>query len=173
MMVNLFPFQRKEDAAEARKVFADGMQFVDLKQHHAAIKEFQIALKSNPKPELEFDALHQIGICYFELEKYKDALSFFDKAIKNAFSGEKKGQSYYYKGIALLKKNKHDAKTFSAAFECFYKAAELNGEVESVYMKGCMESAMGEAKEAQQSFHQVLETEPEFENFFANSGSTP
>jgi len=32
-----------------------------------------------------------------------------------------------------------------------------------------MESAMGEAKEAQQSFHQVLETEPEFENFFANS----
>jgi len=167
----LFSFKKKEqDEGAAQQLFDDGMRFVELKQHDAAIKELQQALQADPSPELAYDALHQIGLCYFSLEKYKDALSFFDRAMKSEFSGEKKSGSYYYKGISILKKNKPEQKTFSAAFDCFYHAAELNkADLDARYMQGCMTFALGEAKEATQLFEGVLRDQPGFENFFENS----
>jgi len=169
-MAKLFSFKKDdEDVGAAKETFAEGLQFMDLKQYDAAIKELQLVLKATSDIELTYDALHHLGMCYFHSDKFKEAISSFDKAIKNAYSGDKKSFSYYYKGIGVLKKNKHDAKTFSIAFDCFDKAVELNPkDLDAAYMKGCMESELGEAKAASQSFANVLQVNSQFENFFEN-----
>ncbi len=155
--------KNKNEKEESEKLFKDGSRLMKLKQYEAAIKEFKSALKLDPE---KFDFLYNTGLCFFNLEDYREAIDYFDKSIRLKEDNENKSSAYYYKGSCFLKKNKNE-KTILKALDCFSESLEINPkDVDCLYMKGCMETELDGVKEATESFDKVLELNPKFENYY-------
>lgn len=80
-----------------------------------AVEKYLIYLKTNPK---EADVLVDLGVCYYELGRNEDALSYMKEALKYQ---PKHQIAHLNIGIVLLASNKHDE-----AIQWWKKAVEIN-----------------------------------------------
>jgi len=63
------------------KLFTEGLKQAHNEFYLDAVKEFQKLVDDCPDSELADDALYNIGLCYFNINQFEKAISFFNKVI--------------------------------------------------------------------------------------------
>jgi outer membrane protein OmpA-like peptidoglycan-associated protein/cytochrome c-type biogenesis protein CcmH/NrfG len=94
---------KKTVTGKAKKYFDKGMEYTRSSSNAKAVKEFEKALKSAPN---FIDAEIQLAAIYYDMERFADAETSFEKAI--AIDPNYKRKVLYVVGIAEMKQEKYE-----------------------------------------------------------------
>ena len=83
-------------AEERSKNFAEGLALFNNKNYEEAIKKFRRVTELDPEGYAGYEDL---GICYFFLNQYEEAMKYFDKVL--TLKELRDGKSEFYKALCL------------------------------------------------------------------------
>jgi tetratricopeptide (TPR) repeat protein len=128
----------------------DGRRLVKLGQYEKGLSLIEFALKIKENSIL---ALNLKGMVKTKLKLYDDALECFERVLKE----QKRSETYYNMAGTLIR-----MKSMDKALECINMALSLKpDDMDSVYLKGYIQSRQGNYQEAIVCFNEVLERKPE------------
>src|SRR5436305_5531525 len=150
----------RQEAKETSDTSSDhnnkGVELAQQHQYEAAINEFNLAIKANPKsakPYVNRGSIFRAMHAQAQDQQYDDAIKDFTKAIEIA---PKDPSGYLERGQTLVMQ-----KQYTDALTDLNKAAELKPDnIMSIRLRGLAETGMGDWDTAAADFAAVIENDP-------------
>lgn len=111
---------------EPDQVYSQAYNDYLLGNYDLAITGFQDFLTNYPSSEYADNAIHYLGVCYFEQNRYEQAIQAFDQVINLYPKGDKTPVAYFKKAAAYqaLQKNNEAVDTWKNLYTLFPDSQE-------------------------------------------------
>jgi tol-pal system protein YbgF len=113
-------------AVEPDQVYSQAYNDYLMGNYDLAITGFQDFLTNYPNSEYADNAMHYLGVCYFEQGRYEQAIQAFDQVINLYPKGDKTPVAYFKKAAAYqaLQKNNEAVDTWKRLYTLFPDSQE-------------------------------------------------
>ena len=102
------PSAAAEGGLEPDQVYSQAYNDYLMGNYDLAITGFQDFLTNYPNSEYGDNAMHYLGVCYFEQGRFEQAVQTFDQVINLYPQGDKTPVAYFKKASGLQELQKHD-----------------------------------------------------------------
>jgi Flp pilus assembly protein TadD len=148
-----YPHLRKKEQKNDGSLVSEGIQYFENGDNETALKLFDQAIEINPK---NVRAHNYKGDVFFRLQKYEEAIKWYDCFEKALEINPKVLESWYHKGLILKR-----VERFNDAINCFDKVLDLRpDDIEVLIDKGIVLEILKKYDKAIECYNKAISIDP-------------